>query len=161
MRVGIFLCICALLALDFFSKKWALAHIPFIHWGEGYPFHGIGIFQGGGISFSLNMVTNTGAAWGTFSSYPTALICVRIAVIAALSFFLFRFPLFSLPLWLVWIGAVGNVVDYWLYGCVIDFFHWTFWGRSFPVFNVADMCITLGALGLLLFNKGRTLCKLR
>ena len=43
---------------------------------------------------------------------------------------------------LVFGGAVGNAVDRVLHQYVVDFFEFTFF--SFPVFNVADICITCG-----------------
>jgi signal peptidase II len=47
-------------------------------------------------------------------------------------------------------GALGNVIDRILYGHVIDFllFYWQNW--YYPAFNVADSCITLGAILLIL-----------
>lgn len=51
-------------------------------------------------------------------------------------------------------GATGNLIDYFRFGYVIDMFHFTFWGYSFPVFNFADAAISIGAL-CLLFSKGR------
>jgi len=46
-------------------------------------------------------------------------------------------------------GAIGNLIDRLLYGEVIDFllFYWREW--SWPAFNVADSCITVGVIGLL------------
>ena len=46
-------------------------------------------------------------------------------------------------------GAIGNLIDRLRYGEVIDFllFYWGDW--SWPAFNVADSCITLGVIGLL------------
>jgi signal peptidase II len=55
-----------------------------------------------------------------------------------------------IPIWLVLTGALGNALDYCLYGHVIDFLHFTFWGYSFPIFNIADSCIFLGVLMLIL-----------
>lgn len=47
-------------------------------------------------------------------------------------------------------GALGNVIDRFAYGHVIDFllFHWD--GRFFPAFNIADSAITVGAVLLIL-----------
>ena len=51
---------------------------------------------------------------------------------------------------LILAGAVGNVIDRVAYGHVVDFllFYWKNW--YYPAFNVADMCITLGAILLIL-----------
>ena len=47
-------------------------------------------------------------------------------------------------------GAIGNVIDRIAYGHVVDFllFYWRDW--YYPAFNVADICITLGAMLLIL-----------
>ena len=47
-------------------------------------------------------------------------------------------------------GAIGNVVDRLLHGHVIDFIHLHYGGWSFPAFNIADMAITAGAIGIVL-----------
>jgi signal peptidase II len=43
-------------------------------------------------------------------------------------------------------GAIGNIADRFLRGYVIDFLHLRYW----PVFNVADVCLVLGGLGVAL-----------
>ena len=55
-----------------------------------------------------------------------------------------------LALALILSGAIGNVIDRIAYGHVIDFllFYWQNW--YYPAFNVADSCITLGAILLIL-----------
>ena len=55
-----------------------------------------------------------------------------------------------LALALILSGALGNVIDRIAYGHVIDFllFYWQNW--YYPAFNVADSCITLGAILLIL-----------
>lgn len=55
-----------------------------------------------------------------------------------------------LALALILSGALGNVIDRIAYGHVIDFllFYWQSW--YYPAFNVADSCITLGAILLIL-----------
>ncbi len=59
-------------------------------------------------------------------------------------------PRLLLALALILSGALGNVIDRLLYGHVIDFllFYWQDW--YYPAFNVADSCITLGAILLIL-----------
>ena len=144
-----------LLLLDIATKILAIRFIPAIEKG-GFPFGGIPIFSGD-ITFSLNYIVNTGAAWGSFSGYPGVLFFLRLCIIAGLLVHLFRSEKPSFSLSLIVTGAVGNAIDYYLYGHVIDFFHFTFWGYSFPIFNVADSCITLGVMSLLLFSKSRSL----
>lgn len=56
-------------------------------------------------------------------------------------------------MWLIVTGAAANAFDYLRYGYVVDFFHFTFWGYSFPIFNLADTYITLGAASLFLLAR--------
>ncbi len=142
-----------LLVLDIGSKIWAIAWIPPLSHSVRYPFGGIGIFDVAGITFSLNSIGNTGAACGLFPGHPAVLFWLRLAIIAGLIAYLlfFKEPVRrAWPLWIVVTGAIGNAIDYGLYGHVIDFFHFTFWGHSFPIFNFADSYITLGVLFLFL-----------
>lgn len=53
-------------------------------------------------------------------------------------------------------GALGNVIDRLLYGAVADFLNMSCCGISNPyAFNVADISIFAGALGLVLFGNGK------
>jgi signal peptidase II len=148
-----------LLFLDFISKIGALYWIPPLSWVY-YPFGGIPVFNIYGISFSLNTIFNTGAAWGLFSGNPGLLFAFRIVILIVLGLYLYLFqrPIMQrASLWLVATGAVGNAIDYLLYGHVVDFLHFTFWGYSFPIFNLADTYITLGVIGLLLMPRPKSL----
>lgn len=138
----------SLLALDFASKVWAINHVPPLAWGP-YPFGGIGIFEAGGITFSLNYIVNSGAAWGLFAGHASLLFAIRAVVIVAL----FLWGQKRLPMWLILSGAIGNAIDYCLYGHVIDFLYFTFFGWSFPIFNIADASITVGVMLLLFWPK--------
>lgn len=145
-----------LLVLDVVSKIAALHWIPPLQWGS-YPFGGIPLFSDFfGISFSLNTIVNTGAAWGLFSGHPGLLFGLRAALVFGLGVYLYIFhrPVTRMgSLWLVAVGAIGNAIDYLLYGHVIDFFHFVFWGYSFPIFNLADSYITLGVIALMFTRK--------
>ncbi len=138
----------SLLLVDILTKVWAMNWIPYLESGP-YPFGGIGVFSLGGITFSLNYVVNTGAAWGIFAGNAALLFAIRLLIILGLFIFMPK----RLPIWLIITGAVGNVIDFCLYRHVIDFLYFTFWRYSFPVFNIADSCITIGILCLLILPK--------
>jgi signal peptidase II len=141
-----------LLGVDFLSKVAALRFVPPLQLGD-YPFGGIAIFsQFFGVSFSLNTIFNTGAAWGLLSGNPGLLCLVRVLIIGALSTYLYFYhrSFLSKPsVLLIGVGAIGNAIDYLCYGHVVDFFHFVFWGYSFPIFNCADAYITCGVFALM------------
>ncbi|MDX3904176.1 MAG: signal peptidase II [Pigmentiphaga sp.] len=58
--------------------------------------------------------------------------------------------LFSWSLTLILGGALGNVIDRFLHGHVIDFVLLHYGGWFFPAFNLADSAITIGAVLLIL-----------
>ncbi len=147
----------SLLGLDIVSKVLANSFVPaMLPKIFGYPYGGISLFDVSGVSFSLNTVVNSGAAWGIFQGHSGLLFLLRSLIISGLIAYLLFFnkgktP--ALPLWLIVIGAVGNGIDYLVYGHVIDFFHFCFWGRSFAIFNLADCYITFGVVGGLLLSR--------
>jgi signal peptidase II len=145
-----------LLIVDFASKYWTMQNIAMMSWLHPYfPYGGIGVFRFWGIAFSLNYVQNTGAAWGLFSQYPLLLVAARIIIVVVLAIYLLFYNHDKKkvwPLFLIITGAVGNIISYLLYGFVIDMFLFNFWGYSFPVFNVADMMISIGILWFLLLG---------
>jgi signal peptidase II len=125
-----------------------------------YPYGGVAIFYDWhGIDFSINHVINTGAAWGRFATWQTALLIIRIFMILAVSYYLFSSSSKSnrLPFTLILSGAIGNVLDYFLYGHVVDMFHFRFWGYTYPLFNIADSAIVCGIICLLFLSFQRKL----
>lgn len=121
-----------------------------------YPYGGIGIFENFlGIEFSISHRTNTGAAWGMFSSYPFALLLFRIFMITGMFVYLVFYNKSMqqrCPFALILSGALGNVSDFFVYGHVVDMFHFVFWGYDYPVFNIADSLIFVGVFWLLFLS---------
>ena len=152
----------AIIALDGIVK--ALVHlcIPLMGMASPvYPFGGIGVLHNWhGIDFIITHVINKGAAWGALASFHELLLYLRVAIIGGLVTYLFVAkvdPFRSFCLMLVGAGAVGNVIDHFLYGHVVDMFYFVFWGYSYPVFNLADSAIFCGIALLLLkslFSRG-------
>jgi signal peptidase II len=56
----------------------------------------------------------------------------------------------ALPYALIIAGALGNLVDRVRFGYVVDFVHWYWRDFHWPVFNVADSAIVVGAVMLVL-----------
>ena len=126
----------ALLALDRATKVWAVASLQAVGTIPVIPF------------FDLTYVENTGAAFGMGRGFSKLLTVVSIALVIALQVMRRRWP--KDDLWLqggallVTTGAIGNLYDRLKFGYVVDFLHIHHW----PVFNVAESCITIGALML-------------
>ena len=51
-------------------------------------------------------------------------------------------------------GAIGNVIDRLRFGYVVDFVQWYWRSFQWPVFNLADSCIVVGAVLMLLSSLG-------
>lgn len=142
------------LIADFISKYLTNQFLPLMQPYWQYPYGGIGIFKNFmGIEFSLSHQMNRGAAWGIFAEYQLPLLYLRIFLIIGIFFyFLFfnRNRSWDIPLMLIIAGALGNVIDYFIYGHVVDMLHFVLWGHDFPVFNVADSFIFIGISWLLI-----------
>lgn len=106
--------------------------------------------------FHLTYVENTGVAFGMLQGRNWFFIPAVIVVSALLSYLLWsmkdanRYMKVSLALILG--GAIGNLIDRIWLGYVVDFLDFRVW----PVFNVADSCVVVGAilLGYLVIVKG-------
>ena len=91
--------------------------------------------------FNLVMVKNMGAGFGIFQGKTIALTVVTFIVVICICVYLFFALVF------VTAGGIGNIVDRIALGYVRDFIQFAFW-ESFPVFNVADSFVTVGAFML-------------
>lgn len=93
---------------------------------------------------------NTGAAFGLFQNANLVLLIVSIVIVLAVLFYYQGVKtnawLAKISLSLIVAGALGNIVDRIKFNYVIDFLAF---GR-FPVFNVADSAVTVGAFLMLI-----------
>jgi signal peptidase II len=102
---------------------------------------------------SLVLTYNPGAAFSFLAGaggwqrwFFVAVAVLAAVVITVLIFKYRRDALLCFALSLVLAGAVGNLIDRLILGAVVDFvlLHWREW--SWPAFNLADSCITIGAV---------------
>jgi signal peptidase II len=134
--------IAAIVAIDQLTKAWAVAALA-----DG-PTHVIGE------TVEFELTRNGGGAFSRFQGMTPVLAVGAIIV----TFVLFRVLRRTTDAWLVGAltlvlgGALGNLVDRFfrapgfLRGHVVDFVSVGWW----PVFNVADSCVTIGAVLLIL-----------
>jgi len=109
--------------------------------------------------FHLSLVYNRGAAFGIFKDQTNLFVFTSVIAIILLSVALKnhlreKISSYNLALALVLAGAMGNLIDRLHFGYVVDFLDFRVW----PVFNIADSAITVGAVLLgwhLLFSGKR------
>ena len=93
-------------------------------------------------------VRNVGAAFSLGEGMGSAFVLLAVAVVLGCIWYLWKTPLVSkvetVGLAMVAGGAVGNAIDRLLFGYVTDFLACEF--IDFPVFNVADIGITVGVV---------------
>ncbi|MCQ2455109.1 MAG: signal peptidase II [Clostridia bacterium] len=99
----------------------------------------------------ITVIPNRGGAWGVLSGKTFVLLGFTLVIMALLIVFLAKYAEKSkLMFWAVCLiisGGIGNMIDRISAGEVVDFLHFEFW-PDFPVFNVADCAVCIGA-GLL------------
>ena len=131
----------AAVLLDQLTKYWAAASLkgnePFV------------IIKG---VFELRYLENRGAAFGLMQNMQIVFVIGAVAVIAAVLFLYGKMPPAArfLPLRvcavLLCAGAVGNMIDRLRLNYVIDFFYFRL--IDFPIFNVADIYVSVGTAAL-------------
>jgi signal peptidase II len=148
LRPGVIAAV-AVLVLDQLTKLWLLYVFDIAHRGAVTvtPF------------FDLVLAWNPGISFGWFQNdSPTAqivLMLVKAVAVIVLAVWMVRSRtlLATLALGLIIGGAMGNAIDRFAYGAVVDFalFHVQIGGNTFNwyVFNLADVAIVAGVAALL------------
>ena len=144
-RLGTFVAVAALvLIVDQLTKHWAVNRLS-----DGSTIDVVG-------SLRFNLLYNTGAAFslGSGSGLGPWISVIAIGVVVMLALgHTSRFPLGAAAAGMIAGGAIGNLLDRalrgddgFLHGAVIDFIDLQWW----PVFNIADAGVVVGAALLVL-----------
>jgi signal peptidase II len=136
-------------ALDQWSKAWVLRTLP-----EHVPVPVIDGF------WNWYRTYNTGAAFSVLADaggwQKWFFVTLAFAICGLMVWMLVRTSRrdwrSALPLALVVGGALGNVVDRFLHGHVIDFVQWYVGEHYWPAFNIADSAVMAGAIGIGVFG---------
>lgn len=105
--------------------------------------------------FELRYLENRGAAFGILKDQRIVFLILTMIIMAGALWIYWRMPDTKrfLPLRLIvtgiLAGAVGNMIDRLLQGYVVDFLYFSL--IDFPIFNVADIYVTVSAVMLLFF----------
>lgn len=99
--------------------------------------------------FRFHLVYNTGGAWSIFSGATWALGAFSLVVCIALTAYLALTPQHPnagelIGISLVVAGGIGNAIDRFTLGFVVDFIEPTV--IDFPIFNIADIGVTCGII---------------
>lgn len=126
------------LVIDQITKLWARNTLP------GAP---IVVWKN---VFSFRLIYNTGASFGIFQNKTLALTVFSIVGMLAIAVFYFWLPKVKkmrpmrLTLAMIMAGGIGNIIDRIAFGKVTDMISFDL--INFPVFNVADIGVTCGAI---------------
>lgn len=112
----------------------------------------------------LTYTENTGIAFGISLGSHSLLIAITALILATLLLYVVfsknRTPVFLVTFGLILGGGIGNLIDRVAFGRVVDFIHvdiyqgylFGSWMSLWPVFNIADSAITVGACILLIWH---------
>ena len=100
--------------------------------------------------FHITLTTNTGAGFGILKDNNSLIAFITILILGFILFYYDKLPKKGkayISIVLIVSGALSNLFDRILLGHIIDFIDFKIW----PIFNIADTCITIGVLYLLFY----------
>lgn len=136
MPLLVLILIAALAAVDQFIKMTVITNLKPVGTLTAIP---------GFLEFTY--LENTGAAFGFFSGFSWVIMILTLILSVIVIVFVFRYKhhTFLSYAWctLVVAGGIGNLIDRFAFGYVVDYIHVLF----FPyIFNFADCCVVVGAV---------------
>ena len=109
--------------------------------------------------FYISLVKNTGGAFSIFTGSTFLLIVISFLILLGIFIYIYRNNIKNrvglIGFGLLIGGAMGNLFDRIYYGYVIDYLDFKLFGYGYPIFNLADSFVVIGAIILLFFAKER------
>lgn len=103
----------------------------------------------------LTYAKNTGIAFSFLEGNMLFIISMTLIIVVLLIKYVYNKKLDlkeKISYGLVLGGAIGNLFDRIVYGYVIDFIDVYIFGYDYPIFNVADSCVVVGIILILLLS---------
>ena len=104
--------------------------------------------------FYLTFVKNEGAAFSILENRVFFLAILGVLALVALIYFITKYNKNNIGYFFLIGGLIGNLIDRIFLGYVIDFIGINIFSYSFPIFNIADIFIVLGAI-FIIFEKDK------
>lgn len=103
--------------------------------------------------FYLTHVGNTGSAWGLFENGALYLGIFGVVAIFSIALYALIKKESVLSLSLLCGGILGNTIDRFRLGAVVDFLDFRIFGYKWPAFNFADIIITIVIIFFIFFKR--------
>ena len=131
----------------FWNKYWFIL-IPSILFIFDRIFKNISLlkFKANAIIFDFVLIKNSGISWGLFSGNSLIFLGISFILLGVIFYFYKDLNKAKLGVNLVIAGAISNILDRIFFGFIVDYINF----RFFPVFNLADACIVLGGIYIIL-----------
>lgn len=106
--------------------------------------------------FNITYVRNIGAAFSILSGNRLFLILTALIALYLIYRFLIKDNKLNIEHLITYslliAGIIGNLIDRIFQGYVIDYLDFKIFGYNFPIFNLADICIVIGCLLLIILT---------
>lgn len=139
MKKKVFIFSLIIIAIDFIIKRIVLNYVTNICIIPNF--------------FYLTLAKNTGAAFSLLENKIIFFIIIAFIVI----YYIFKYSikedidkLEQVSYILLIGGIIGNLIDRVIYGYVVDYLRFIIFSYNFPIFNLADICITIGTIFLII-----------
>lgn len=139
MKKKVFIFSLIIIAIDFIIKRIVLNYVTNICIIPNF--------------FYLTLAKNTGAAFSLLENKTIFFIIIAFIVI----YYIFKYSIkedidkLEQVSYIFLIGGIiGNLIDRVIYGYVVDYLRFIIFSYNFPIFNLADICITIGTIFLII-----------
>ena len=139
MKKKVFIFSLIIIAIDFIIKRIVLNYVTNICIIPNF--------------FYLTLAKNTGAAFSLLENKTIFFIIIAFIVIYYIFKYSIKEDIYKLEqvsyIFLIG-GIIGNLIDRVIYGYVVDYLRFIIFSYNFPIFNLADICITIGTIFLII-----------